>query len=108
NLKDFLSTRFVRRVDNGVVKFGYDIRPQKFGLFTVFYPPYFLGEIKRNRSMRGIPVEHAIWIGLLLSRLTDEQVRDGFRAACYDKATMEVYVKAIRARIGQMTQLSAS
>ena len=58
--------------------------------------------------MRGIPVEHAIWIGLLLSRLTDEQVRDGFRAAGYDEATMEAYVKALRARISQLTQLSAS
>ena len=59
NLEDFLSTRFVLGVDDGVVKFDYDTRPTKLGMFTIFYPPYYLGEVKKEKSMRGIPVEHA-------------------------------------------------
>ncbi len=68
-------------VDDGAVKFDYDTRPTKLGMLTVVYPPYYLGEVKKEKSMRGIPVEHARWIGSLLSRLTDEQLHDSFEAA---------------------------
>jgi hypothetical protein len=106
NLKDFLSTRFVTGVeDDGSVEFDYDTRPTKLGMFTVVYPPYYLGEVKKEKTMRGIPVEHARWIGSLLSQLTDEQLRAAFRAADYDEATMESYVRALRERINQLTRL---
>ncbi len=106
NLKDFLSTRFVMGVEeNGAVEFDYDTRPTKLGMLTIVYPPYYKGEVKKEKSMRGIPVEHARWIGSLLSQLTDEQLRDSFRAAHYDRATMEAYVRSFRERINQLTRL---
>ena len=105
NLKDFLSTRFVLGVDEGKVKFDYDTRPTGFGAITVLYPPYYRGEVKKEKAMRGIPVAHARWIGRLLSRLTDEQLRDAFRAAQYDRATMDGYVQSLRERINQLSRL---
>jgi hypothetical protein len=106
NLKDFLSTRFVTGVEeDGSVEFDYDTRPTKLGMFTVLYPPYYLGEVKKEKSMRGIPDVHARWIGQLLSQLTAGQLRDAFRAAGYDEATMEGYVTALRERISQLTRL---
>ena len=106
NLKDFLSTRFVTGVEeDGSVEFDYDTRPTKLGMFTVLYPPYYLGEVKKEKSMRGIPDVHARWIGTLLSQLTDEQLRDAFRAASYDESTMEGYVTSLRERINQLTRL---
>jgi hypothetical protein len=106
NLKDFLSTRFVMGVEeDGSVEFDYDTRPTKLGMFTILYPPYYLGEVKKEKSMRGIPDVHARWIGSLLSQLTDEQLRDAFRAADYDEATMEGYVTSLRERINQLTRL---
>ena len=36
------------------VKFDYDTRPTKLGMLTVVYPPYYLGEVKKEKSMRGI------------------------------------------------------
>jgi hypothetical protein len=106
NLKDFLSTRFVMGVeDDGSVEFDYDTRPTKLGMFTVLYPPYYLGEVKKEKSMRGIPIEHARWIGSLLSQLTDDQLRDAFDAANYDEATREGYVRTLRERISQLTRL---
>ncbi len=106
NLKDFLSTRFVMGVeDDGSVEFDYDTRPTKLGMFTVLYPPYYLGEVKKEKSMRGIPIEHARWIGALLSQLTDAQLRAAFDAANYDEATREGYVKTLRERISQLTRL---
>jgi hypothetical protein len=105
NLEDFLSTRFVLGVDEGAVKFDYDTRPTKLGMLTVVYPPYYLGEVNKEKSMRGIPVEHARWIGSLLSRLTDEQLSDSFEAANYHAATREGFVRSLRERINQLTQL---
>ena len=57
--------------------------------------------------MRGIPVEHARWIGSLLAQLTDDQLRDAFRVAGYDKVTTEGYVMSLRERINQLTRLSS-
>lgn len=105
NLADFLSTRFVMGVEDGKVEFDYDTRPTKLGMLTIVYPPYYLGEVSKENSMRGIPVAHARWIGSLLSQLTDEQLRDSFRAANYPPGTMESYVKSLRERILQLTQL---
>jgi hypothetical protein len=105
NLNDFLSTKFVRGVDDGVVEFDYDTRPRGFGHLTVLQPFYYRGEVKKEKSMRGISVEHARWIGSLLSQLTDEQLADAFRAADYDETTMRGYVRALRERINQLTGL---
>lgn len=106
NLKDYLSTRFVTGVEkDGSVEFDYDTRPSKLGVFSVFYPPYYRGEVKKEKSMRGIPVENARWIGSLLSQLSDDQLRDAFRAARYNPSTMEGFVRALRGRINQLTRL---
>lgn len=106
NLKDFLSTRFVMGVeDDGTVKFDYDTRPTKLGVFTILYPPYYRGQVKKEKSMRGIPVEHARWIGSLLSQLTDEQLRDMFNVAHYSEDIREGYVLALRERINELTRL---
>jgi hypothetical protein len=106
SLRDFLSTRFVKGVhEDGSVQFDYDTRPRGLGHFSVLYPPYYRGEVKKEKAMRGIPVEHARWIGSLLSQLTDGQLRDAFGAAGYNSATTEGYVNALRQRINQLAQL---
>jgi hypothetical protein len=106
NLEDFLSTKFVKGVEeDGSVEFDYDTRPTKLGILSVVYPPYYRSQVKKEKSMRGIPIDHARWIGSLLSQLSDEQLRDAFNAAGYDRATTDGYVNALRARIGQLTRL---
>jgi hypothetical protein len=105
DLEDFLSTRFVMGVKDGIVEFDYDTRPTGFGIVSVLYPPYYKGEVKKEKSMRGIPVEHARWVGSLLTQLTEEQVHSAFRAARYEEETMESYVRALLERIGQLTRI---
>jgi hypothetical protein len=107
DLADFLSTKFVRGVDarDGVVEFDYDTRPKGLGHLSVFHPIYYRGEVNKEKAMRGIPVAHARWIGSLLSQLSDEQLRDAFRAANYSDGVQESYVAALRDRINQLTRL---
>lgn len=105
DLDAFLSTRFVLGVEGDVVKFDYDTRPRRWGIATILYPPYYAGEVKKERDMRGIPLSHARWIGSLLSQLSPNQLRDAFRAARYDEVTREGFVRALRNRIAQLTRL---
>ena len=110
SLEDFLSTKFVRGVDerDQVVEFDYDTRPRGFGHFTVLQPFYYRGQVKKEKAMRGIPVIHALWIGSLLSQLSDVQLHDAFAAAGYDEATADAYVRALRERIDQLTRLESA
>ena len=107
NLEDFLSTKFVRGVEkDGSVEFDYDTRPSKLGVLSAVFPPYYRGEVKKEKSMRKIPVAHAVWIGSLLSQLTDDQLRAAFQAAGYDSNTTSGYVNALRERINQLNRLN--
>jgi hypothetical protein len=107
DLADFLSTKFVRGVDarDGVVEFDYDTRPRGWGHFSVLHPLYYRHEVNKEKAMRGIPIAHARWIGSLLNQLSDEQLRDAFRAAGYSEGVRESYVATLRERMNQLTQL---
>jgi len=105
NLTDFLSTEFVKGVEDGAVEFDYDTRPSGLGHLSVLHPGYYRSQVKKEEVMRGIPVAHARWIGSLLARLSDEQLRDAFRAANYSDGTRESYVSSLRNRINQLTRL---
>jgi hypothetical protein len=109
NLADFLSTKFVRTVDGRdvVVEFDYDTRPRGFGHLSVLHPIYYREQVNKEKAMRGIPVAHARWIGSLLAQLSDEQLRDAFRAANYEDGTREAYVRSLRERINQLARLPA-
>jgi ribosomal protein L12E/L44/L45/RPP1/RPP2 len=74
-------------------------------MFSIVYLPYYKGEVKKEKSMRGIPVEHARWVGSLLSQLTDKQLSDAFVAAKYKSAIANAFVRALRERINQLNRL---
>ncbi len=109
NLEDYRTSKFVLGVDKGMVKFDFSTKPKGMGFFaSVFKPSYGKSQAQKERVMRNIPVEDARWMGLQLSKLSDEQLRDAFRAAGYDQATMEGFVAAMRGRINQLAQLPAA
>jgi len=98
----------VRKVEHDKVKFDYDIRPKGLGLLTIVYPPYFFRQRKANNAVTKVQMDHALWIGSLLAQLSDVQLRDSFRAAGYDRATTEGYVRTLRRRINELNQLRQS
>lgn len=109
SLEDFRSSRFVERVENGVVSFDYHTRPVGVGPFVrLFGRGYGESQAKKERAMRQAPVEDARWIGRRLARLSDEQLRDAFRAADYDEAAREGFVRAIRRRADMLANLPAA
>jgi hypothetical protein len=79
NLEDFESEELIRKVEDGKVKFAYKARHQAL--------------------VSGIPPEDVAWTCRLLSRLSDRQLDDAFRAAGYAPAVRERYVRKIRDKI---------
>ena len=108
SLADFQASKFIIGVENGIVEFDYSTRPQGAGKFaSIFSPGYGKSQANKEKAMRRIPVVNARWIGEMLSRLSRDQLRDAFRAASYDQATMEGFVKTIRERIEQLSKLNS-
>jgi hypothetical protein len=109
SLADFRASKFVLGVENGMVNFDYSTKPKGAGAFASFFSPgYGKRQANKEKAMRSVPVEDARWIGSMLSSLTDEQLRDAFRAASYDQATMEGFVGVLRARINELKQLPSA
>ena len=108
SLEDFRSSKFILGVEGGLVKFDYSTTPKKMGMFaSVFNPSYKKSQEQKERVMKNITVQNARWIGSLLAKLSDEQLRDAFRAANYDQATMEGFVTELRKRINQLNTLES-
>jgi hypothetical protein len=107
NVQDYTRARLVKKVDDkGNAKFDYDIKPKGLGLLTIFNPKYFFGQRRASSQMSKVPAQDAAWIGQKLAQLSDEQLRDAFRAAQYDPNTREAYVRSMRQRINALARLS--
>ena len=76
---------FIHGVDNGSVHFNY--------------------EGKDRSALRGIPVENARGMGMLLGRLSEKQLADAFRAGGYDDSEVRLLVHAMRERIAELQNL---
>jgi hypothetical protein len=110
SLEDFRANKFIETVENGMVNFDYHTKPKGAGgaFASIFGGGYAKRQANKEKAMRSIPVADARWIGTRLALLSDDQLRDAFRAAHYDNATMEGYVTLLRARINQLTQLPSA
>ena len=84
--EDYAKSKFIEGVEGGRVKFAYS--GKNSGLF------------------KDITVEDARWIGGLLSRLSEEQLADAFRAGNFTQEEVRLLVTATRARINQLVNLS--
>jgi hypothetical protein len=60
---------------------------------------------KNTEVLEDITVEEARWVGRLLSRLSDRQLDDAFRAANYTPAEIRQLTTAVRGRINQLNNL---
>ena len=76
----------------------------------------FLEKVKGNRVvlhfggknrglMKDITVDDAIWMGSLLSQLSDRQIGDAFRAANYTPSQVDLLTRTVRARTSELLSL---
>jgi hypothetical protein len=83
----YVKTGFVDKVEGGFVRFDYN--GKKGGLFDA------------------VTVEQARWIGDVLSRLSEEQIMDAFRAANYKPEEVEALAQEVMGRINSLKTLPA-
>ena len=60
---------------------------------------------KSQRLFDDLRVEEAAWLGGLLTRLSDQQIGDAFRAANYNPAEVRLLTGAVRARINELANI---
>ncbi len=58
-----------------------------------------------EQIVKQVPRADAKWLGHRLSMLSEEQIRDCFRAAGYGPAEIDIYTKVVRKRIAQLSAL---
>jgi len=83
--EDYVKSKFIEGVEGGRVRFSYSG--------------------KNSALFSNITVGQAKWLGALLSRLTDTQISDAFRAANYSADEVQSLTRALRARIDQLVNL---
>lgn len=88
NPKNYANSEFLKKVDGDrvVLKYG----GKNKGLF------------------KNIAVEDATWIGSLLSQLSDQQIRDAFRAANYTPSEISLLAGEVRQRTNELVNLRRS
>ncbi len=89
NPQAYAKTKFIRRVESdGDVILSY--KGKNRGVF------------------KGITVEDARWLSTLMSKLSDKQIGDAFRAARYSDADVAIYVSAIKRKIAELQEAAAA
>ena len=79
---DYANDKFVEGVEAGRVRLSF--------------------EGKNKEIMQDVTVEDAQWLAAILSRLSDEQLEDAFRAANYSDEHVRLLASAVRGRINQL------
>jgi hypothetical protein len=83
--QDYANTRFVDEIKHGFVDFHYNG--------------------KRKELFTDITTAQARWIGEILAQLSDDQIRDAFRAANYRPDQVELLTSSVKSRITQLITL---
>ena len=84
--EDYVKSDFVKGVKGNLIDFSYSG--------------------KNGKLFEDITVQDAKWLASWLSRLSDEQLKDAFRAANYSPEEVGQLAGAVRARINALTNLS--
>lgn len=102
NLDSYHKSKFIRRIGRDYVDFNVPAR--EAWPLAVNPKEYFL-RLRLRWIGRHIPRADAKWIGQLLAQLSEEQVRDAFRAAGYPPEQVDAFTTVVEQRIAQLSDL---
>jgi hypothetical protein len=100
--KDYEGSKFLAKVTPGFIDFVLHSRPFFLSVFSL---NNYCVRTRMETITKHIPRADARWLGQRLSLLTDDQIRDGFRAAGYGVGDVETLTRTIRARIAALAAL---
>jgi hypothetical protein len=102
NVGDYADSKFIQKVTPEHVDFILASRPFVLSAVNV---PYYSSRTHMQDIVKDIPIAHVKWLGKLLESLSDEQIRDCFRAAGYSPEEVEGYAAAVKERINNLNRL---
>ena len=102
DLKAYEHSKFIRRANAEFVDFRTPSRP---ALIYMFRLPEFMMRVHLEQVTHRVPRADAEWMGQILSRLSEDQIRDAFRASGYSPDEIESFTKAVEGRIAELTRL---
>jgi len=102
NSDDYSGTRFIQKVTPEHVDFFLSSRPFVLSVFNV---PNYATRTHMQDIVKEIPLADAKWLGKLLEPLSDEQIRDCFRAAGYSPEEVEGNAAMVKERIKDLNRL---
>jgi len=102
DVADYSDSKFIHKVTNKDVDLVLHDRPPFLYAVAV---PYYVKRTEMEKVAEDIPRAHAKWIGHQLSQLSNNQIKDIFRAAGYSPAEVEGYSRKLRGRINQLNAL---
>jgi hypothetical protein len=86
--KHYIKTSFVRGVEDGELTLSY--------------------KGKNRKLFKGFTVSEGRWLANLLRRLSDQQIRDAFRAARYSPTQVDTYTRAVKNKIDELDRAVGS
>jgi hypothetical protein len=93
---DYEGSSFIAKDRPDVMDFVMESRPFFLSVISVLN---YRERTRMEQITKHIPRGDAKWLGQRLSKLTDNQIRDGFRAAGYGVADVDILTNTIRQRI---------
>ncbi len=102
NLKSYRHSRFIRKTTAEYVDFASPSRP---ALVCIIDPKEFVRRMDLRWIGQRIPRSDAKWIGGLLAQLSQDQIRDAFRAAGYSPEEVEGFSSVVEQRIAELNRL---
>jgi hypothetical protein len=101
-LKDYEDSKFIDKVHSDFVDFVLHSRPPLLAAINI---PNYEKRTHMQEVTKHIPRADAKWLGERLFQLTEEQIRDCFRAGGYTQAEVEGYSTVIQNRIAALNAL---
>jgi len=101
-LQDYVSSKFVEKVTPESVDLVMNSRP--FVALAINLPNYATRS-RMESITKHIPRADTKWLAQRLSQLSEEQLRDCFRAGGYTPEEVEGYTRAVQKRIAELNQL---
>lgn len=103
NLQMYAHRKFISKVTESTVDLNFPTHPSL--IYYVFAPPFVFHARHFYWVGRNIPRQDVRWIASLLSQLSQDQVRDAFRAAGYTPQQIDAYSAEVESRIAQISKL---
>lgn len=100
--KSYTESKFIAKAGPDFVDFVMHSRPFFLGAVDV---PNYQERTRMEQVTKHIPLADARWLGHRLSSLSEEQIRDCFRAAGYTPEEVTLYSETVRQRIAELEAL---